>query len=124
MSKSEAQIAILDDDASVRKALVRLFHSSLYHVAAYASAGEFLRELNQGLPKCLIADLQMPNMTGYELLCHLKRAEIHIPTIIITAFDEPGTRAGCLAAGAFVYLLKPIRKAVLMAAVDDSMRNT
>ena len=123
MSKPGERIAILDDDASVRKALLRLFGTSRYKVTAYASAAEFLAAIEQCIPNCLIADLQMPTMTGFELQSHLGRAGIRIPTIIVTAFDEPDTRERCLAAGASNYLLKPIRMGALMAAVDEAISN-
>ena len=122
MATRYAQIAILDDDASVRKALVRLFETSRYKVKTYASAEEFLVALDQNIPECMVVDLQMPGMTGLELLFHLRRCEINIPTIIITAFDKSATRETCISAGASAYLLKPIRKNVLMAAIDDVIR--
>lgn len=116
------QIAILDDDALVRKSLMRLFETSRYQVRAYASVGDFLATLDQNMPECIVADLQMPNMTGLELLSYLKRGRIDIPTIIITAFDEPTTRAQCISAGASAYLLKPVRKTALIAAIDDAIK--
>jgi len=122
MATRYVQVAILDDDASVRKALVRLFETSRYQVKAYASAGDFLATLDQNMPECIVADLQMPNMTGLELLSYLKRGRIDIPTIIITAFDEPTTRAQCISAGASAYLLKPVRKTALIAAIDDAIK--
>jgi FixJ family two-component response regulator len=121
MSSRRAQIAILDDDASVRKALVRLFETSRYRVTAYPSAAEFLAALDRHTPECIVADLQMPNMTGLELLLQLKRGEVKIPMIIITAFDESATRQKCIGAGASAYLLKPVRKATLMTAIDDAI---
>lgn len=117
-----AQVAILDDDASVRKALVRLFETSRYQVKAYASVEDFLATLDRNMPECIVADLQMPYMTGLELVSYLKRGRIDIPTIIITAFDEPTTRAQCISAGASAYLLKPVRKTALIAAIDDAIK--
>jgi FixJ family two-component response regulator len=122
MATRYVQVAILDDDASVRKALVRLFETSRYQVKAYASAGDFLATLDQNMPECIVADLQMPNMTGLGLLSYLKRGGIDIPTIIITAFDEPTTRLQCISAGASAYLLKPVRKTALIAAIDDAIK--
>ena len=115
-------VCLVDDDASVRKALVRLFETSRYQAKAYASVGDFLATLDQNMPECIVADLQMPNMTGLELLSYLKRGRIDIPTIIITAFDEPTTRAQCISAGAAAYLLKPVRKTALIAAIDDAIK--
>jgi FixJ family two-component response regulator len=122
MATRYAQIAILDDDASVRKALVRLFETSRYQAKAYASVGDFLAALDQNMPECIVADLQMPHTTGLELVSYLKRGRIDIPTIIITAFDESTTREQCISAGASAYLLKPIRKAALIAAIDNVIK--
>ena len=100
MGTSHLHIAIVDDDAAVRKALARLLRVSSFDTVTYESAAEFLKSLEAGRPDCLIADLQMPGLTGLELQQHLTRAGINIPTIIITAHDEFGTRERCLAAGA------------------------
>jgi FixJ family two-component response regulator len=122
MSKSSLRIAVVDDDASVRTALMRLLEASSYKVQPFGSAGELIAALPRGLPDCMIVDLQMPNMTGLELQHHLTRAGIKIRTIVITAHDEPGAREKCIAAGAVAYLLKPLRKAVLIAAIDMATR--
>jgi FixJ family two-component response regulator len=74
--------------------------------------------LPQGLPDCLIIDLQMPKMTGLELLQSLNYRGIKIPTIIITAHDEPGMRDRCKAAGSIAYLSKPLQETSLFAAID------
>jgi FixJ family two-component response regulator len=111
------KIAIVDDDASVRKALMRLLQTSSYRVDTFASAGEFFASLDRCVPDCLIVDLQMPTTDGLELRTSLTRAGIAIPTIVITAHNEPGIRERCSAAGAAAYLLKPVQKTELIAAV-------
>jgi FixJ family two-component response regulator len=119
-----ARIAVVDDDASVRKALMRVLETSSYNVQMFGTACEFIEALPYGVPECMIIDLQMPNMTGLELQQHLARSGIKIPTIIITAFDEPGARERCIAAGAFSYLLKPLRKATLLSAINEAIAST
>jgi FixJ family two-component response regulator len=118
MSKAFGAIAIVDDDPSVLKALARLLSTRLFSVRTYPSATQLLDSLPQGLPDCLILDLQMPKMTGLELLQNLNRLGIKIPTIIITAHDEPGMRDRCKAAGSIAYLLKPVQETSLFAAID------
>jgi FixJ family two-component response regulator len=113
----DCAVAIVDDDASVRKALMRVLQASSYTVETFESAIEFLGSLNQHIPDCLIADLQMPSMGGLELRISLTRAGFEIPTIIISAHDESGSRERCSAAGAAAYLLKPIQKKELIAAI-------
>jgi FixJ family two-component response regulator len=121
MLKSSPRIAVVDDDASVRKALMRLLEASSYEVKTFESACELIAALPLGVPDCMIVDLQMPTMTGLELQHHLVRCGIKIPTIVITAHDEPGTRERCIAAGAAAYLLKPLRKIVLIAAINAAI---
>jgi FixJ family two-component response regulator len=116
------KIAIVDDDASVRKALMRLLQTSSYRVDTFASASEFFASLKRRVPDCLIVDLQMPTTDGLELRNSLNRAGIAIPTIVITAHDEPGTRERCRAAGAAAYLLKPIQKTELIEAIRAATR--
>jgi FixJ family two-component response regulator len=118
MARRPVQIAILDDDPSVRKALLRLFETTPYEVTAFASAIDFLATLDAHAPECLVVDYQMPNMTGLDLQLHLNQNGIHIPVIIITAHDDPGIRDTCIKAGAFAYFAKPIRKTTLINAID------
>lgn len=113
-------IAIVDDDASVRKALMRLLETSSYEVQTFETACKFINALPHSIPECMIIDLQMPDMTGLELQHHLARTGIKIPTIVITAHDEPGARERCIAAGAAAYLLKPLRKAMLIDAINGA----
>ena len=81
----------VDDDASVLKALSRLLGTCSYRTATYRSAREFLDSLQHGMPECLVVDMQMPEITGLDLLHHLTRHGIRIPTIVITGHDEAGT---------------------------------
>ena len=110
-------VAILDDDASVRTALSRLLEASSYQVLKYGSAQEFIDTLHLQAPACLIVDQQMEDMTGEELLHHLAAAGIAIPTIILTAHDDPGIQERCEKAGALAFLLKPVAADELLNAV-------
>jgi FixJ family two-component response regulator len=118
---SRSRIAVVDDDAAVRKALKRLLETSSYQVQTFETAGELFAALPLDAPDCMIVDLRMPNMTALDLQHHLARSGIIIPTIVMTANDEPGSRERCIAAGAAAYLLKPLRKAVLIAAIDAAI---
>jgi FixJ family two-component response regulator len=118
MPDASAHIAIVDDDASILKSLSRLLGTCSYRTDTYRSAQAFLDSLALGEPACLIVDMQMPEMTGLELLQHLTRHGIRIPTIVITAHDEAGTRARCEAVGTRAYLLKPVQDETLIAAID------
>jgi FixJ family two-component response regulator len=122
MAKASPWIAIVDDDRSVLKALTRLLRTRAFHAKAYGSAQELLAALPDGLPECLIVDLQMPEMSGLELLHHLARRGIQIPTIFITAHGDIGVRERCESAGAVAFLSKPLQDTSLFAAIDEAIR--
>jgi FixJ family two-component response regulator len=117
------RIAVVDDDAAVRKALTRLLETAWYEVQSFGGAMEFIDTLAQSIPACALIDMQMPDMTGLELQQYLANSGLGIPTIIITAHDEPGSRERCIAAGASAYLLKPLRKTALMTAINAAILN-
>ena len=118
MSKTAISVAVVDDDASVRKALARLLSASSFAPSTYGSAEEFLKSLKAAVPECLVADLHMPDVTGFDLQRHLNRSGIKIPTIIITAYNEPGLREKCQTAGASAFLLKPLHAETLVSAIS------
>ncbi len=121
MAEASLWIAIVDDDPAVLKALRRLLRSRAWDVRTYGSAQEFLAVLPDGLPRCLIVDLQMPAMSGVELQQHLTRKGIRIPTIVITAHGDAGVRERCEAAGAVAFLLKPLQDTSLFSAIDNAI---
>ena len=121
MTKSTRRVAIVDDDAAVRKSLMRLLETASYDVQTFETAREFIDALANGAPECALIDLQMPNMTGLQLQQYLASAGINIPTIIITAHDESGSRDRCMAVGATGYMIKPLRKSALLAAIDAAI---
>lgn len=124
MKKAISLIAIVDDDPSVLKALARLLSTRSFTTKTFLSAPQFLAALSEGRPDCLIADLQMPGMTGLELQAELSRRQLHIPTIIITAHDEIGMHDRCKIAGAIAYLPKPVQDKSLFAAIETAGAST
>jgi FixJ family two-component response regulator len=121
MAETSPWVAIVDDDASVLKALARLLRVRGLEVRTYTSARDFLAALHDGLlPECLILDLQMPETNGLELQHQLILNRVHIPTIIITANNEPGTRDRCRAAGAMAFLTKPLQETLLFTAIEEA----
>jgi FixJ family two-component response regulator len=115
-------IAIVDDDPFVLRALARLLRTRALHPKTFESAGDFLGALSEGLPQCLIVDLQMPAMNGLELQQHLSRIGIEIPTIVITAHGDVQARERCECAGAIAFLKKPLQEASLFAAIRRASR--
>ena len=112
-------VAVVDDEESIRKSLRRLFMAAQLDAEIYASGQEFLDSLHRRQPDCLVLDLQMPGLTGLEVQKALTGTRVRFPTIIITAHDEPETRARCLAAGAAAYLCKPLHDEMLLEAIAD-----
>lgn len=121
MSRSQPLIAVVDDEESIRKSLRRLFMASQLDAVVYASGQEFLDSLSACQPDCLVLDLQMPGLTGLEVQRALASARVRFPTIIITAHDEPETRARCLSVGAAAYLCKPLHDEMLLNAIADAV---
>jgi FixJ family two-component response regulator len=118
MATPAARIAIVDDDASVRKALARLLSASSFDIKSYGSARDFLESLKAGKPDCLVVDLHMPELTGFDLQRQLVRIGINIPTIVITGYNEPGLRERCQSAGAAAFLLKPVDGSTLIGSIN------
>lgn len=114
-------IAVVDDDASVLKALSRLLRALNFQVNPYASAQDFLAALPAASPDCLIVDLQMPGMSGLELLQHLQRRGLRIPTVVITAHADADILKRCVSAGASSYLKKPLQDSSLFAAIEAAI---
>jgi FixJ family two-component response regulator len=86
----------------------RLLRSLGYSVAAFLSAADFLASPKRGHAACLVADIQMPAMTGIELYSHLVDTGQPIPTILITAYPDDGDRTRMLELGVQCYLRKPL----------------
>ncbi len=114
-------IAIVDDEASICRALVRLLRVSNYRAEAFSSPLLFLESLAERVPDCVVLDLQMPVMTGVELQQRLLLLPEPPPVIIVTALDEPKTRDRCLALGAVRYLRKPIEGELLVDSVHQAV---
>ena len=100
-------VAIIDDDASVRATTDSLVRSLGYNVNTFRSAEEFLRSNRLNDFSCVIADVQMPGMSGVELQAHLLSQGSRVPFIFFTAFPDERIRAQALRAGAICYLTKP-----------------
>jgi len=123
MSTTLTKVAIIDDDPSVRKALVRVLSSERYSLSAFGSADDFLISLNGNNPKCILADYQMPKMTGLDLFAQLHRRGLHIPTIIISANDASAMREACTKAGVSAFLSKPFSRELLLQTVKIALRS-
>jgi FixJ family two-component response regulator len=114
-------ISIVDDDESMREATKGLMRSLGYSVEAVASAQEFLSSRHVRRTACVIADMQMPGMTGLELHQQLSASGKPIPTILITAYPDNGVRDRAPAAGVIGYLSKPFDQDDLLACIRSAL---
>jgi FixJ family two-component response regulator len=116
-----AVISVIDDDASVRAAANNLLSSHGYVVHAFGSAEEFLQSARLDDSSCVIADVQMPAMSGLDLLTHMRAQGNTLPFIFITAFPEESVRARALKAGAICFLAKPFAGPALISCVEAAV---
>jgi FixJ family two-component response regulator len=107
-------ISIVDDDRSFRDSMRRLVKSLGYSVAVFPSASDFLESPKLDSTACLVADIQMPAMTGDELFEHLLETGRSIPTILVTAYPDRDTKERMLSLGVECYLPKPLEEALLI----------
>jgi FixJ family two-component response regulator len=114
-------ISIIDDDESVRAATNRLVRSLGFVAVTFASADEFLRSPRLHDTSCVIADVQMPGMSGIEMQSILIASGKDIPIIFITAFPDERTRTRAMEAGAVGFLSKPFEGSTLIQYIDDAL---
>jgi FixJ family two-component response regulator len=109
MSK-RSLVSVVEDDEFVRESVRRLMRSLGYRVEAFASAADFLASPSLAETACLIADVNMPAMTGIELYRRLSDAGRAIPTILMTAYPNAVDRKRAFIDGVVCYLRKPINE--------------
>jgi FixJ family two-component response regulator len=117
-------IAIVDDDAAVRRALGRLLEASGYSTRLFASADEFLASDQIEDTSCLITDVQMPGLSGFDLQKQLLAEGYRIPTIFITAFPDENAKARAMNAGAIGFLRKPFKHDELIIPLNNAVKRT
>jgi FixJ family two-component response regulator len=103
-------VSVVEDDQFFRESMRRLMRSLGYQVEAFASAADFLASPRLGETACLIADVNMPVMTGVELYRHLTDSGRAIPTILVTAYPNDVDRIRALTDGVICYLRKPVNE--------------
>jgi CheY-like chemotaxis protein len=121
MDGALSSIAVLDDEAEYRKALSRLLKASGYEVEAFAEGVSLLARLAQRRFGCVLLDLNMPGMNGFDVLAEL-HGEVRPPRVIVlTANDDPAMMKRALALNAFDYQLKPIAAPALLGAIARAL---
>jgi FixJ family two-component response regulator len=114
-------IYVVDDDASVRRALQNLFASMGLAATAFGSTEEFLGASRAEVPSCLVLDIRLPGVGGLEFQEDLARRGLRIPIVFITAHGDIPMTARAMKAGAVEFLTKPLQRDGLLAAVQEAI---
>jgi len=114
-------LAVVDDDADVRVALTRLVASADFAVETFASGAEFLLSVQDHEPDCVVLDLHMPEMSGFEVQGALAGGHAGVPVVVITGHDTPESRVRALQLGARAFLCKPVNDEALLAAIGTAI---
>jgi FixJ family two-component response regulator len=101
-------VSVVEDDQFFRESMRRLMRSLGYRVEVFASAADFLASPRLAETACLIADVNMPTMTGIELYRYLNDSDHAIPTILVTAYGDDDVESRALKDGIICYLRKPV----------------
>jgi len=113
----------VEDDTSLRNAVRRLLKCAQYRVLAFASAEEFYRSDFKDNPGCLLLDIRLPGISGFELQEQLLAAGTQMPVIFLTGQDRAGMEEHALRLGASAYLRKPVDEEVLLGAIRHAMKS-
>ena len=121
MSESGSQIYVVDDDLSVRESVGRLISSAGLNVKTFATAQEILTNLGKEVPSCLLLDIQLPDIDGFELQEQLARKDMQIPIIFLTGHGDIPMSVRAVKAGAVDFLTKPFNDERLLEAIRDAV---
>ncbi len=118
---SRPTVFLVDDDASVLRAVGRLVRSAGWDVATFASAQDFLDRYDPAVPGCLVLDLAMPNVGGLELQQSLARTGDSLPIIFLTAHGDIPKSVQAMKSGAVNFLVKPCGDKELLATIGQAL---
>jgi len=119
--KSDAVIAIVDDDPSVRRGLQRLIRSMGWQVETFGSAQEFLDRPSSIAPNCLVLDLQLPGLSGLDLQKRMAEGGLEIPIVFLTGHGDIPASVRAMKAGAIEFLTKPVDEQELLKAIREAV---
>ena len=114
-------VFVVDDDASMRRALTNLFESVGLKVEAFGSAPQLLQAKPPEVPSCLVLDIRLPGVSGLELQSDLAKANIHTPIIFITGHADIPMTVRAMKGGAIDFLTKPVRDQDILDAVQAAI---
>jgi len=114
-------VFVVDDDAAVRHGLRFMLHAAGYSVEAFPSARSFLKDYDPRRGGCLLLDVQMPQMSGFELQQQLNVRGWRIPVIFITGHGTVPQAIAAVKAGAFDFIEKPLREDTLLESIERAL---
>jgi FixJ family two-component response regulator len=117
----EPVVYVIDDDAGVREGLGRLFRSVGLRAELFTSANELIQRELPPVPSCLVLDVRLPGLSGFELRDELAKANIHIPVIFVTAYGDIPMSVRAMKGGAIDFLTKPFRDQDMLEAVTAAI---
>src|SRR5271157_1137294 len=120
LNQEEPTVFAVDDDASMREALSRLFRSIGMRAQLFASAEECLLSKRPEAPACLVLDVRLPGLSGLELQREI--GDLAIPIIFITGHGDIPMSVQAMKAGAVDFLTKPFRDQVLLDAIHKAIQ--
>jgi FixJ family two-component response regulator len=121
-SSDQPVVFVVDDDASIRQALARLFQSVKLQAEVFASAQEFLQSKRPDVPGCLVLDVRLPGLSGLDFQAELTKADVRIPIVFITGHGDIPMTVRAMKAGAVDFLAKPFRDQDLLDAVATAIQ--
>jgi FixJ family two-component response regulator len=121
MSAEAPVIAIVDDEPRMRSALCRLLRVRGLAAVPFEEPALFLQTLETQTYACVILDLHMPEIDGFDVLECTTRQHQHVPIIVITGHDQPGSAERVQRLGARAYLTKPVDEEPLMRAIEQAL---
>jgi two-component system response regulator FixJ len=116
-------VFVIDDDASVRRAVCRLLRAEGFCVETFASGLDFLRALDCSRKGCVLLDVRMPGLSGFEVLESLNARGRTLPVILITGHGDVPMAVRAMKVGCVSFLAKPFEDEALLGAVRDALRD-
>ncbi len=123
MIKNKIHVAVVDDDESFGRAMIRLLGAAGFETVLYRSAEAFLAVTTPAAPDCLVLDIQLEGMSGLELRRLLMLQGRTVPVIFITALDEPAIREEAWQTGCANYFRKPVPGRLLVQAITEAVQS-
>lgn len=114
-------VYVVDDDNAVRQSIVRLLQSEGYHTVDFASADAFLSHSFSVVPGCVILDMNMPVINGFEVAGELKKRGRDLPVIFLTGYGTIPLSVRAMKAGAHEFLTKPVVSDELLQVVEEAL---